>query len=127
MTVTLSKAQIEALKVELGKYGLSVSVMSRKALARKAVLSKLDEQIARVQGMTFKTAGLKKAMLDNLKTAKRAGDWKAANPGTITELLAMFGRRLEDVQPWADTRWECLRNATGRHLQITDQRPLIQA
>ena len=122
MTVTLSKAQIEALKVELGKYGLSVSVMSR-----KAVLSKLDEQIARVQGMTFKTAGVKKAMLDNLKTAKRAGDWKAANPGTITELLAMFGRRLEDVQPWADTRWECLRNATGRHLQITDQRPLIQA
>jgi hypothetical protein len=42
MTVTLSKAQIEALKVELGKYGLDVRTMPkpRKANSVGKVLAK---------------------------------------------------------------------------------------
>lgn len=70
MTVTLSKAQIEALKVELGKYGLEVRVPTR----RKAkAADELSERIARLRAMKFKTASVKVGLLYTLKKAQKYG------------------------------------------------------
>lgn len=83
----------------------------------------IAERIKRIQAMKFRTAGVKTAMLRTLKARQAIDAWHAVHPGSITGLLAMFGVRLKDVQPWAGSRWECLANGIGRNatLRLTYQ------
>lgn len=115
MTQTLSKATLDALRVELAQYGLDIKKISK---ARKFDCE-LEARIAHVQAMQFKTAGVKAGIVRALKLAKKARDWKAANPGTITELLAMFGLGITGFE-WASTRPQILVNACRpKQLRLT--------
>jgi hypothetical protein len=127
MTIQLTKEQIDAIKVELRKYGLNVLPLPGRGKAKAARVivdgGDLEQRIARVQAMKFKTAGVKAAILRTLKLAKRCRDWNAANPVSIGDLLPMFGVRLQDVQPWPETagfeqRWQALRNGSGTRLTL---------
>jgi hypothetical protein len=95
MTITLSKAQIEALSVELGRYGLVV----RPAPKPRAEACEISERIAKLKAMSFKTAGVKSAILRNLSRVKKEG-WANEKYG-FNEL---------DYPPMGK-RWDCVHNA----------------
>jgi hypothetical protein len=83
MTVQLSKEQIDAIKVELRKYGLNVlPIPGRgKAKAEASEVSPLSAHEAKavkaritdLQGMRFKTAGIKARLMRNYKTVLKHG------------------------------------------------------
>ena len=109
MTVTLSKAQIEALSVELAKYGLVVKPAPR---ARQTIsANSLEGQIARIRGMTFKTAGVKAAIMRNLRTAILVRE--ARKMPCLETVLSYFGFKVNQVTPWPGVgpRWQYLANA----------------
>lgn len=128
MTVQLTKEQIDAIKVELRKYGLNVLLLpgkrgrhirnTAKALPR---VDDLQARIAQVRAMHFKTAGAKARIIKTLQLAKRCRDYHAANPYDLGALLAMFGVRLQNVNPWPEgeghgQRWRALANAKVKAL-----------
>lgn len=118
MTIQLTKEQIDAIKVELRKYGLNVLPMPGRGKAKAAVIvngGDLEQRIARLQKMVFKTAGVKSRIMASLRLAKRCRDYHAANPFDLGSLLSMFGVRLQSVNPWPagegyEQRWQALRN-----------------
>jgi hypothetical protein len=104
MTVQLSKAQLDAIKVELAKVGLSVTV----ARKPKSIASEVDARIARLRKMTFKTASIKGEMMRTLARIKKEGSSNEK-----------FGFSEFDYPPMGK-RWDCLNNAynwrSGRKL-----------
>lgn len=86
MTHTLSKEQIDAIKVELKKYGLNVLPMPGRGKAKAEAiedtstspLSAIEAdnvrfRISQLQAMKFKTAGIKSRLLRNYKTVLKHG------------------------------------------------------
>jgi hypothetical protein len=120
MTVQLTKEQIDAIKVELRKYGLNVLPMPGRGKAKAVeTASPLSARIAEVSKMKFKTAGVKMAILKSLKLRLRSEQYRAANPYDFGTLLGMFGVSLGAIKPWPcgegfDQRWQALRNGIGK-------------
>jgi hypothetical protein len=104
MTVQLTKAQIDAIKVELARVGLTVSV----ARQAKSIAPEIDARIARLRKMTFKTASIKGEMMRTLTRIKKEGSSNEK-----------FGFNELDYPPMGK-RWNCLNNAfnwrSGRKL-----------
>jgi hypothetical protein len=112
MTVTLSKAQIEALKVELGKYGLDVRAITKPRKAKAT--DELAERIARVQAMSFKTAGVKASIIRTLKLRQKID--QLGGRGINSYLRAAFccksNHPAEIAAHWANTADGHLRRET---------------
>jgi ABC-type uncharacterized transport system auxiliary subunit len=83
MTVTLSKAQIEALRVELAQYGLDV----RPKPKPRNSACEISARIAELRKMTFKaqSAFWKTAQIRNLTTRMKINAFHEANPNYWTQ------------------------------------------
>jgi hypothetical protein len=117
MSIQLTAEQMAEIKRLVKLAG--GSVIFPKAKAKAGAISRvkpdhLEAQLARLAKMQFKTAGVKSAMVRNLKLAIKCRDWRAAHPVDLSDALAMFGVKPQDVNPWPDNgpdqRGQCLAN-----------------
>jgi hypothetical protein len=124
MSIQLTAEQMAEIKRLVKLAG--GSVIFPKAKAKAGAISRvkpdhLEAQLARLAKMQFKTAGVKSAMVRNLKLAIKCRDWHAAHPVDLADALALFGVKLQHVQPWGADRGECLANGIGKQLALTYQ------
>jgi hypothetical protein len=121
MSIQLTPEQMAEIKRLVKLAGGSVIFPKPKAgTIPRGKPDHLEAQLARLRKMTFKTAGVKSGMVRNIQLAIKCRDWHKAHPVDLTDALAMFGVKPQDVHPWPDAgpdqRGKCLANAlpTGR-------------
>lgn len=79
----LSKQAIDAIRVELARYGLDVKAKRVKVATRCEV----DDRIDSLRAMTFKTAGVKTGLMATLRRVKAMGYANDRYPSLVNPYL----------------------------------------